>query len=398
MESLYEFQNNLLAHTPRSFKRYLYNRIDWGQRMIGIKGLRGAGKTTLMLQYVLNSQTGTKNMLYVTADHPWFYTHSLFELADYFYKYGGKTLLIDEVHKYAGWSNELKLIYDGFPDLQVIFTASSALEIYRGEADLSRRVQTWTLHGLSFREFLWLNNTYRSNAHNLKDVLHNHEEVAREITNKTKILASFKAYLKKGYLPFFIHDPQEIYLDKILRTINTTIEYDLSSTEGYSAGNIVQIKKLLGVIAESAPFTPNISALARKMQLGRDTINYYLLAMDRAGLLHLVHKAGKGVATLQKPDKIFMGNTNLSFAFKEHPDSGALRETFFYNQLAAAGHRIVLPEKGDFLVDDSFLFEIGGKNKSGQQLVDVANSFIAADEIEAGFRNKVPLWLFGFLY
>lgn len=396
MDRLYAFQRNVLNFTENNFVRALFPHINWKQRMIGIRGLRGTGKTTLLLQY-LKFHLKAKG-LYVTADHPYFYDHSLLELADQFEKDGGTTLLIDEIHKYPRWSAELKNLYDGYPNLKIIFTASSALEIQKGEADLSRRVITYELPGLSFREYLHLHYNYEFNPVSLKDIFSKSNVLIEKILRDLKPLPLFKKYLIHGYFPFSKDDTQAEFAIKLNQVINTVLESDLAIIEGYTAGNVINLKKLLGVLSESVPFTPNISSLATKLKMGRDTINTFLLQLERARMLNLLHQHKKGVAVLQKPDKIYLENTNLSYALKNQPEIGSLRETFFLNQLKNAGHHVALPASGDFIVDSKWTVEIGGKTKSNTQIKHVKNSFVAADEIEVAYENKIPLWLFGFLY
>jgi hypothetical protein len=364
--------------------------------MFAIRGLRGTGKTTMLLQYL--KFFVKEKALYVTADHPWFYENTLYELADQFEKNEGKVLLIDEIHKYPKWSTELKNIYDGFPGLRIIYTASSALEIQRGEADLSRRTVQYELAGLSFREYLELYQGIKSESYKLEDVLHRSEEIAQTLIKSWRPLPAFKKYLKYGYFPFGKEEGEGEFVVKLNQVINTVLETDLAIIEGYSAANVIKLKMLLGVLSESVPFTPNISALAAKMKLGRDTINNYLLHLERAHILNLTHQHMKGVAALQKPDKIYLENTSLSYALKDNPDIGSLRETFFLNQLKNSGHRVSLPKEGDFLVDGKWTFEIGGKTKKETQLKNTKNSYLALDEIESAYLNRIPLWLFGFLY
>ena len=364
--------------------------------MMGIKGLRGTGKTTLLLQHLKYSLH--EKGLYVTADHPWFYDHTLLDLADEFEKNDGQVLLIDEIHKYPDWSRQLKNIYDGYPRLQAIFTASSALDIQKGQADLSRRVLSYELTGLSFREYLdfFHNQAYPSVT--LEDILKDPQRLAARFHFPKKILPLFKHYLRSGYFPFSFHEPEGDFIIKLNQVINTVLESDLAAIEGYTAGNVIKIKRLLGVLSESVPFTPNIASLANKMKMGRDTINNFIIHLERARLFNLIYRQTKGVAALQKPDKIYLENTNLSFALKDQPDMGSIRETFFLNQLRNSGYTVTLPASGDFLVNQKWTFEVGGNSKSESQIKNIRQSYLAIDGIEAGFQNRIPLWLFGFLY
>lgn len=398
MENLISFQNNLLSQLTGDWQRYLYNDLNTEERLLGVKGLRGVGKTTLLLQHLTRTPANQEKGLYVTADHPYFYKTSLFDLASQWYSYGGELLLIDEVHKYANWSRELKLIYDGFPKLQVIFTSSSALDLYRGESDLSRRLVTQFLHGMSFREYLHLKHGFSFSVFPLEKILKNPGKSATEITSKIKVLPLFKQYLKEGYFPFTDVENSSSTSTKILQTINAVLETDLAFAKDYSVSNIEKIKKLLGVISVSAPFKPNISKIAQKLELGRNTVTSFLYHLEDAHILHLINKPNKGVSHLQKPDKIYFENTNFAYLFQESPNIGNIRETFFANQLQNAGHSVHLSPVSDFLVDQKYTFEVGGKNKHQKQIAGTPNSFIVLDETESGVANKIPLWLFGLLY
>lgn len=398
MDVLYAYHDNLIKQVNTSFFRYMMSTIRWDQRMLAIKGPRGSGKTTLILQYIrFNLKKLKEQVLYITADHYWFYTHNLVETADEFYRNGGRFLFIDEVHKYPFWSRELKNIYDGYPDLKIVFTSSSALDIYRGEADLSRRVISYELPGLSFREFLELNGTGKFPSYGLNELTQHHREIAADISNVVQPLPLFKKYLRYGYLPLFRESAPEDIPMRLSQTINAVIETDLGHIQEYGAGTAFKIKKLLGVLAESVPFKPNISALSRKLEVSRDSIYSWFSVLENARLLNLLTSEGKGVSVLQKPEKIYLENTNLAFALKSQPDIGSIRETFLLNQLINIKIKVTLPATGDFLAE-GFHIEVGGKSKTAKQVIDQESFLIASDDIETGFKNKVPLWLFGFLY
>jgi len=397
MQAILDFQEILLQSIGNDFRRYLHDQINWNQRMIAIKGPRGAGKTTLLLQhlkYDLGEQSAKG--LYITADHTWFYTHSLLDTAMEWYQQGGQVLLIDEVHKYPNWSRELKNIYDGIPQLKVIFSASSALDIYRSQADLSRRVISYSLPGLSFREYLKFTGVATFPAISLTEIRDRHREITQEIVSLIRPLPLFRKYLETGYLPIFTEGENE-YLPKLEQIINAVVDTDLAYIASYNAGTPVKVKRLLGVIAESAPFKPNISALSNKLVISRDSIVEYIYQLRDAKLLNVLTVAGKGVSRLQKPDKIFLENTNLSYAIHQAPDQGNLRETFLLGQLLNAGFDVFEPKNGDFLVED-ITIEVGGKNKSAKQVREESMYLIAADDIETGWGAKIPLWLFGFMY
>lgn len=396
MNALIEFQENLIRPVTNDFRRYLHGQINWNQRMIGIKGPRGAGKTTMMLQRLKFDLGLPANALYITADHTWFYNHTLLDTANDWHKQGGEIIFIDEVHKYPNWSKELKNIYDGLPGMKVVFSASSALDIFRGEADLSRRVVSYSLAGLSFREFLSFTRKNLFDPVKIDDILEDHRELSRKITDRLRPLPEFQKYLQVGYLPV-IAEGEDSYLVKINQVINTIVETDLSYIANYNTGTATKVKKLLGVIAESVPFKPNIAALSRKMDLSRDSVYQYIYQLRDAKLLNTLSSEGKGVSALQKPDKIYLENTNLAYALKEQPDIGNIRETFILNQLLNSGHQVYAPAKGDFVIDD-LTIEVGGKNKNTSQVKHLDKFLIAADDIETGSANKVPLWLFGFLY
>ncbi len=396
MLKLVSFQNNLLEQTTGDWFRYLYNSIESEERLVGLKGLRGVGKTTLLLQYLKFAYPNKKEGLYVTVDHPYFYTNTLFDLATDWRNLGGKLLLIDEVHKYDNWSRELKLIYDGFPELQVIFTSSSALGLYKGESDLSRRLIVQTLEGLSFREYLAFKHKVEIDPISLSDILVNHSDISNELVKKFKPILHFKNYLIDGYFPFA--KKRSNYLMQTMQTINTVLETDLAHIQDYSPSNTDKMKKLLGVISETVPFEPNISHIAQKLKLGRNTVANYLHHLQEAKIINFANKKSKGITQLQKPNKIYFENTSFLHALQNNALIGTVRETFFINQLKNANHNISLADKADFLVNDTWTFEVGGKNKNSSQLNGLKNGFLALDDIEHGLANKIPLWLFGLMY
>ncbi len=396
MEILLAFQNSLLRSISNDFRRYLHQQIDWKQRMIGIKGPRGAGKTTLLLQHLKYDLNLPETALYITADHTWFYNHSLLETADDWQKMGGKYLFIDEVHKYPNWSRELKNIYDGYPELQVFFSASSALDIYRGESDLSRRVIHYEFAGLSFREYLNFTTGKNYKSYSFTDIIQDHRKITSKIIKDFHPLPAFKKYLKYGYLPITA-EGEAIYLLKLSQVINAIVETDLAYIASYNAGSADKVKKLLAVIAESVPFKPNIASLARKLDISRDSVYQYITQLTHARLINSLNTKGKGVPTLQKPEKIYLENTNLSYAMRSQPDIGNLRETFLLNQIMNAGLPIYAPSEGDFYMNEWYI-EVGGKDKNNKQVNMHGQYLIAADDIEIGMGTKIPLWLFGFLY
>ncbi len=398
MEKLFEIFDLKLRATPLKFKRFLFDLIDWDNRLISIQGARGAGKTTLILQHIRETfKTPSNKVLYADVNHIYFSRHSLIELADRFYKTGGQYLFLDEIHKYANWSSEIKQIYDTYADLHIVFTGSSILEIKKGEADLSRRVVSYLLPGLSFREFLLLDKNMNLNSYPLELLLENHREIAHELAGAFRPLEFFSDYLKYGYYPYFIEN-KLFYHQKLLQTIDLILEIDLPAVEPIIFSNILKIKRLLSIVSESAPFKPNTIKLAQLTEVSRASLLRFFGLLERAQLLSLLQSATKGIRKMGKPDKIYLNNSNLMYALSpENVNKGNLRETFFFNQLLQK-HSVELANKGDFLVDGKYIFEIGGKNKSRKQIVGINDAFIVKDDMETGALNHIPLWLFGFLY
>lgn len=398
MKQLFAISYQLVERTSTSFVRYLYHEMRWGNRLIGITGARGSGKTTLMLQYIKEHYAAYSNeVLYVSLDNIWFTTHSLLELADEFNKIGGKALFLDEVHKYRTWSIEIKNIYDSYPDMKVVFTGSSLLEIHKGEADLSRRSTIYHLHGLSFREFLLFEYGYKMEAFTLADIIDRHIEIAMTVGKTLKPLVAFKEYLSYGYYPFYKED-KVLYHEKLLATLNVILDVDLPSTERIDYYSIGKIKKLFAILAGLVPYVPNVSALSKELEVTRVSLLNYLFYLQKAQAILLLDKDASGIKQLAKPEKIYLGNTNYAYALRrEKTDIGNVRETFFFNQVQVR-HNVTYSSKVDFIIDDTYNFEIGGKNKTKEQLKGVSNGFLALDNIEVGFGNQIPLWLFGLMY
>lgn len=398
MNKLYNLFFQRINQTSTKFIRYLYDQIDWNSRLIGITGARGTGKTTLLLQYAkLQYPNSREKALYVTLDYIWFANNSLFELGEEFVRNGGELLLIDEVHKYKTWAQEIKNLYDFFPQLKIIFTGSSMLEIYKGDADLSRRVVHYVLHGMSFREFLLYDKQIEFPVFEFHKILENHIEISSMINEKIKIIPAFKFYLESGYYPYYKEEKKH-YHAQLLNTINAVLDIDLPAVEVIEPFSILKIKKLLLVIAQRVPFTPNIVELASLIGVNRNYLLNFLNILEKAQLISLLRQDVTGLRTLTKPEKIYLNNTNINFALENNkPDIGNIRETFFFNQLQTVA-KITSSEKTDFTVDDTYLFEVGGKNKGREQIAGHNNAFLALDDTEYGFGNKIPLWLFGFLY
>lgn len=388
MLPLYQKFETLLQHTPTNFKRYLYHEISWNSRMIGIIGARGVGKTTLILQYI-KENLGRK-ALYVSADDLYFGDNLLFDLAEDFYKNAGRYLFIDEIHKYAHWSRELKNIYDSFPDLKIVFTGSSVLDILQGSADLSRRAIIYRLHGLSFREYLELFHDIKANVYTLEQIVNN--EV--KLPNVQHPLPLFDDYLKRGYYPFGLEPELELRLAQIIVQV---LEIDIPQYANLSIGTIRKIKRLLSIIAESVPFKPNFSKIAAIIEVSRNSLDDYFSYMEKAGLILQLRSTTAGIRGLGKVDKVYLENTNILFNLVgDQSDTGNLRKTFFFNQMRVKNEVRSSP-KADFKVND-YTFEVGGKNKRQAQIDQDGQSFVVKDGIEYGHRNVVPLWAFGLNY
>ena len=398
MEELFDYFYRELRKTDLSFQRYLIDDIDWKGRLSAITGARGTGKTTMILQHIKRTfGNSPKEALYVSADNIWFAGNRLFDLANDFEKQGGKYLFIDEVHKYENWSQEIKNIYDSFSNLKVVITGSSMLQIYKGNADLSRRAVHYTLHGLSFREFLKYDQNIDFKKFTLEEILKNHIEIAGNINDKIKPLPLFNTYLKHGYYPYYKSD-KRFYLSKLANTVNLILEMDLPAVETIEIYSIRKIKKLLWIISQSVPFTPKITSLANNLEVSRNSLLNYLAILERGGLINLLQSSTKGINSLAKPEKIYLNNTNQIFAFDSlKPEIGNLRETFFFNQLQAIS-KVTSADKADFTIDNKYIFEVGGKNKGHEQIIGLKDAWLALDNLEYGFGNKIPLWLFGMLY
>jgi uncharacterized protein len=397
MEDLLIKSNRKLPEVDLTFKRSLFGKINFDQRLIALKGARGTGKTTMLLQYGKIKKEAGSNVLYVALDDLFFKNQNLYDLAEWFYQNNGRYLLLDEVHKYPGWSREIKLIYDDFPGLYVFFSSSSILDIYKAESDLSRRVVTYILPELSLREFIIMESGIVFPPLKLNDLLTNHLEISESIIRKIKPLYEFGKYLKYGQYPYFMEGVDEYY-QKVMATINLILEIDIKTVVDIDYNNIVKLKRLLYSIATSVPFVPNISKLSDRVEVSRPYLIKALNILEKSQLLIQLHKSNKGISYLSKPDKIYLNNTNLIFTLAgTNAEKGNLRETFFVNQLSA-GHDVKLPPAGDFVIEEKFIFEIGGKSKSAKQLYGQENSFIVKDDIEIGAGHSIPLWMFGFLY
>ena len=390
MELLKQLSDSAVKSTDTRFLRYMYHLIPWENRMTAIVGPRGVGKTTLLLQYI-KLHLSTKDALYVSAESIYFANHTLFDTAMRFSQYGGRHLFIDEVHKYKGWATELKMIYDNLPSLQVVFTGSSVLDIYKGTADLSRRVLVHQMQGLSFRAFLNMRFGTDVPAYSLQQIVDHEVVLPQQIEHP---LALFDEYIHHGYYPFSNDYGYEMRLGQI---VSMTLETDIPQYANYSIAVSTKLKELMQVIADSVPFKPNMSTIATAVKVDRNKLPDYFDLMGRAGLISLLREPTKGVRVLGKVEKVYLDNTNLAFALTtSEPDKGNLRETFFFNQMRV-NHSVFNSPVSDFLIDGR-TFEIGGRNKGQKQIAEAEDGYVVKDGIETGFGNVVPLWCFGMNY
>ena len=397
MEKLFETFLRKLAAVNTEFVRSIDGRIEWDARLIGLRGARGVGKTTLLLQHIKQNNALDGSVLYVSLDNIWFSEHKLYDLADNFYKHGGKTLYLDEIHRYPDWSRELKNIYDDFPELHIVFTGSSLLEILNARADLSRRAVVYDMQGLSFREYLNISRHVCLPVTSLDDILEKHVQIAMDMVSSVRPLQFFGEYLRSGYYPYYQEQPL-LYYSRINEVVNLIIDIEMPQLRSVDIANVNKVKKLLFAVAESAPFTPNINKLSERIGISRVSLLQYLKALEDSGLTINMAKDAKGINRLQKPDKLYLENTNLMYAIAPGvPNIGCVRETFFANQLKDS-HNVCVSHQSDFLVDGKHTFEIGGPSKGYQQIDGLPDAYVVADDIETGIGNKIPLWLFGFLY
>ncbi|NLI71855.1 MAG: ATP-binding protein [Bacteroidales bacterium] len=389
MEGLFAHFNKLLRETKLDFRRYIYTKIDWNSRLIGLLGARGVGKTTLVLQHI-KENLNPNEALYVTAEDFYFAEHKLLDLADEFSKMGGKYLFIDEIHKYKDWSKELKLIYDYHTELNVVFIGSSILDINKGVSDLSRRAIMYQMYGLSFREYLELFHQISVPVFSLEEII-SHQIDIPELKHP---LPLFQSYLKKGYYPFAMETGYDFRLTQIL---NQTLETDIPQYAGMNVATGRKLKQLLMIVAKSTPFKPNFSKIAQILEASRNNIADYFLFIEEAGLIMQLRDETGGIRGLGKVEKVYLENTNLIYNLaQENANIGNIRETFFLNQTRVFSD-VISSKTSDFRIND-MTFEIGGKNKTQKQIQNTPNSFLVKDDIEHGFLNVLPLWHFGLGY
>ncbi len=393
MENLIKKSKQKAKSGSSTKRRYLFEIIDWKQRLIVILGYRGAGKTTLLLQYLSSAK---QKGIYLSLDDFYFETNRLVETVQQLYASGYRLLLLDEVHRYAWWSKDIKQLYDDYEDIQIVASGSSILDISKGSSDLSRRASVYSLQGLSFREYL---NFYKNSnlpCLSLSDIVNNHHTVSADLLDLFNYKTDFKHYLEYGYYPFFL-EGTNTYYQKLEETVNLVIDTDIAPYEEIQHSTARLMKKLLYVLSQSVPFAPNINKLAQSLETPRNTVLRLLDYLDKAQILSLLRMSAKSDSYLQKPEKIYLQNTNFMQLFShQKANIGSLRETFFFNQLSV-GHDVTAAKYGDFLIDNSFVFEIGDANKTIEQIKGLPNAYLALD-IENGNANRIPLWMFGLLY
>lgn len=397
MDILIRTYKRRLAEVSTDIHRFLFSEIDWDQPLIGIKGQRGVGKTTLMMQRIKATDPTGEKSFYVSLDNIWFADHSLIDLAEAVLDRGITHLYLDEVHRLIGWEQQVKNLYDSYPELHIVFTSSSLLVVDHSIGDLSRRVSMHTLPGLSFREFLMFEGLEVQNRLDLSDVLYSHEKIAASVSSVVDVLPLFRKYMEKGYYPFYKSMKTDDYYNRLEQTVTTVIESDIPAVEKkIDYETLIKAKRLVSIISASLPYMPNMSTLAGVMGTNRSQLIKLFDLLDRAGIIRQLFTAAGGPRSLAKPQKILLDNSSLMYAL-DSPLIGAARESTFASFLGV-GHHVGFAKDGDFIVDGRYLFEVGGKGKGFAQIRNIPDSFVAADDIEFGFGNKIPLWLFGFLY
>lgn len=396
MERIYEISTRLICALDAPLHRYLYDTIEWQDRLIMIKGARGVGKTTMMKQRCKeNGESG----VYASLDQLFFNDHTIVELADYHYKHGGTHLYLDEVHRYPrpNWEQELKNIYDSYPGLYVVFTGSSLLQLNCKVADLSRRVAVYELRGLSFREYLNFTGNYGLKSVKLAEVLSNHRDIASRIIPTIRVIREFDRYLEKGYYPFFMDSSEFTYSQRVERLVLSVIDIDIPAVAAIEYETQLKLKKLLVTLAEQVPFVPNMTNLSRDVEVSRNQLMKFFTLLSEGSILRTLMDATTQPKRASKPEKILFDNPSVMQALGIMNKAGTVRESFVASMLSSTG-RLYAAKEGDFLLDRTYLFEVGGNGKGFSQIADKPNSFVIADDIETGIGNKIPMWLLGFLY
>lgn len=385
-----------LRSTSLKFTRYLYDRINWDSRLIGIKGARGVGKTTLLMQRIKRAHPDPEKAIYVSLDDLWFTTHRLEDLVAYLYAHGVNAFYLDEVHKYPEWSRALKNFYDFYPDIRIVYTGSALLAIDHSVVDLSRRQSVYTMWGMSFREYLEYEGILEMQPLKLPQLLKEHVDISMDITSRVKVLQHFEDYLRHGYYPFYKEAGIE-FASRLTEVIRLVIEVDVPQSEEISLATISKMRTLMMVMAENAPLEPNISRLAERLECSRELCLKMLYMLDKATLLRLLFMRPRTYKQMRGPEKVLGGDTNILSSLTATTNVGTLRETFFVNQLGNIGE-ISLAEQGDYRIDGKYLFEVGGKGKKFTQIADIPDSYLAVDGIETGYGARIPLYMFGLLY
>lgn len=395
-EDIYQEHQRILANIDASFRRFYIDTIDWNERLNFILGARGAGKTTMLIQHIKENYGNDEKVLYISMDDLVIAQYRLLDIADFHHQRGGTHLYVDEIHKYANWSQELKNINDRFKQMKVVVSGSNILDIQKGKADLSRRAVEWNVPGLSFREYINIESGLDIKSLSLEDLLNNHIDIAHDITKKIKPAVLFQPYLEHGYYPFYLEGKKN-YHKKLNEVLNVTLEVDMPQLLGVDVSKIPIMRKLIYILTTQTPFTPNITHLGASLGVDRGTLYRYLNYLEKSSVTTMLWDKGKSYSLMSKPDKLYLNNTNLFYLTQSSVPIGTLRESFFVSQLSYQ-HTLKLPPVGDFLVDDQYLIEVGGKNKGYKQIADIPNSFVAADDLMIGFGKTIPLWMFGFLY
>jgi len=392
VEYFFEAHKVLVEASSDLISRGLYDEIDWSQRLIGVKGFRGVGKTTFLLNYIRKNYGNSRDCLYVNLNDFYFTKRRIFSFADEFYKRGGKVLVLDQIHKYEDWSKDLRQCYDELPELKIVFSSSPVLRIIEGNNDLKDIATLYHLEGLSFREFLNFRTGEEFPKLNLEDILNRHRKIVPDIINKVRPLAYFPEYLKSGFYPYFIKNP-EFYSESLLRHVNLALEIDVTYLNQIELKYLSKLRKLLQLIGGQMPFSPNVSKISAEIETSRATVINYLHYLKNARLINLLFSTSSN-GQLQKPDQVYLHNTNLlHIVAPDNINNRNLRLTFFYNQVGYH-HKLSSSQEDDFKVNNQYNFAVGGKYTQ----VEGENRFAAADMIEIGEGNVIPLWLFGFLY
>ena len=396
LEQLYRQQEQKINDTPTTLHRYLFYQIDWRDRLIGIKGIRGAGKSTLLMQHIKEDFDNRDEVMYLSLDDLWFSNHDIMDTVEYLYTHGVRYLFLDEIHCSKNWQTLLKTIYDTYRQLHVVFTGSSMLQIKEGETDLSRRVIVYELKGLSFREFLSFEGAIQMDSIGFEELLRQHVKLSESICSQISILPLFEKYLKYGYYPFY-KEVYSGYWERVKNIANMVIDVDYLKIKDVSQDTITKMKRMLMVVASNVPQTPKMSELYQQLDTDRNQGLKMLYALENGRLLGLLSQKVKDLKHLSSPVKIYLDNTTLMYALSTSIDIGTMRETFFYNQIKK-DHEVTYPSTGNFLIDNKYYIEVGGKGKTFDQIKNIEDGYLAVDDTEIGRKHRIPLWMYGLLY